>query len=152
MNRTTRVGPLNHPVKDELRTCDGAKPKDIHDTVGSAPGLSLLYHQPEPQQNERAETAQKMRQKMTESSWNMFGEKEQRNEDWMTGSTKRSQQNNMFQTSQDIFGDKAHAPAPMQKKQSKVKTDEINGTNLAKLLSDEEMDRYKGSGMPRNSE
>jgi hypothetical protein len=40
----------------------------------------------------------------------------------------------------------------MQKKQSKVKTDEINGTNPAKLLSDEEMDRYKGSGMPRNSE
>ena len=100
MNRTKRIDPLSHPYADELRSHDQSKVKDIHHTAGSQAGLSLLYHEPEEQQNQRPETATKMRAKMLDASWTMFEDKEQKNEDWLTGSVKKANdRQNMFQTS-----------------------------------------------------
>ena len=45
----------------------GCRPKDIKDFVGSSPGLSLLYHDPEPKS--QYDSPMKLKNQMLEASW-----------------------------------------------------------------------------------
>merc|ERR1740139_338518 len=100
--RQGRVDPTNQPYGDGMKFEADCRPKDIHHTVGSSPGLSLLYHDPEPV--EQSQNVQKQKASMLEASWTMYEDKEQKGQQ---GSAKKSNSNCMFKSSEDIFGDKA---------------------------------------------
>ena len=122
-----RESPLTKSDTRFYRDENVKRTKDVHHTVGSYSGLTLLCHNAEvdvPMQKSAVP-----RQKMTESSWNMFEKEEKKGSDFMSSAKKQGR--SMFATSENLFGEGAFVPKGNAKKFSAVKIAEIGGTDPA---------------------
>ena len=122
-----RESPLTKSDTRFYRDENVKRTKDVHHTVGSYSGLTLLCHNAEvdvPMQKSAVP-----RQKMTESSWNMFEKEEKKGADFMSSAKKQGR--SMFATSENLFGEGAFVPKGNAKKFSAVKIAEIGGTDPA---------------------
>ena len=124
---STSSNPLPNPKNPHQTPTQAKRTKDVHHTVGSYSGLTLLCHNAEvdvPMQKSAVP-----RQKMTESSWNMFEKEEKKGADFMSSAKKQGR--SMFATSENLFGEGAFVPKGNAKKFSAVKIAEIGGTDPA---------------------
>ena len=79
--------------------------------------------------------------KMLRSSWDAYNKNEQRGQDWLTGSTKKSLQKCMFKESGALWGDEPPNSKPIARAHSAIKRTELIGSNPAREITEAEARR-----------